>query len=513
MARLTYYVEIRNDYLGKYKRVTGRTRREVEFKVNEQLLKWAQEEERARERAAVADEKERAKQDTEAALACIEEHRRILEATLPIDDRIQWKDLLDRRPYPKPTPRLEDIVARVGVPKKRPLIEKLNPSLAAKRIEAEQAAHAEYERLMQAHAAAVRKHKNEQVARNAEVEKFKQNYEAGDAEAVESYVSLVLSNSVYPEGFSREFSAQYLPAERIVVVDIELPSPDVVPRIVECKYVASRRTTTEVLMKDRDFQQYYDGIVHQTILRTIHEVFEGDYQGNCEVVVASGWVDGIDPATGRTFRSCIASCQASREQFIDIELSRIEPEACFRQLRGTGATRLAGLKPVAPIRRIEREDPRFVEAREVLDDLESGRNLVTMDWQDFEMLVRDLFEKIFAGDGIEVRVTRASRDEGVDAVVINPDPLRGGKTIIQAKRYRKAVPVAAVRELYGAMMNERAGKGILVTTGHFGRGAHDFVKDKEITLIDGAGLLHYLQNHGHRVRIDPSEATEAVPYS
>src|SRR5215203_3387750 len=43
------------DHLGKYKRVTGRTPREVEAKATEQVLKWAQEEERARERAAIAD--------------------------------------------------------------------------------------------------------------------------------------------------------------------------------------------------------------------------------------------------------------------------------------------------------------------------------------------------------------------------------------------------------------------------------------------------------------------------
>ena len=242
------------------------------------------------------------------------------------------------------------------------------------------------------------------------------------------------------------------------------------------------------------------------MLRTLHEVFEGDYAGVCGAAVVNGWVQGVDPATGKDFRSCIASCEAEREGFSEIDLGRVEPEACFRQLKGLGATRLASLKPVAPIRRIEREDPRFIEAREVLDELEAGSNLITMDWQDFEMLVRDVFEKVFSGDGAEVNVTRASRDEGVDAVVIDPDPLKGGKSVVQAKRYRKAVGVAAVRELYGSMQNERAGRGILVTTAHYGKAAHDFVRDKEITLIDGAGLLHLLQNHGHRVRIDPNEA-------
>ena len=89
MASLSYYIEINNEYLGKYKRVTGRTPREVELKASEQLLRWAREEERARERAAVTNEKERAIQDTEEALSRIEEYRGILKATLAVDDRIQ----------------------------------------------------------------------------------------------------------------------------------------------------------------------------------------------------------------------------------------------------------------------------------------------------------------------------------------------------------------------------------------------------------------------------------------
>jgi restriction system protein len=56
--------------------------------------------------------------------------------------------------------------------------------------------------------------------------------------------------------------------------------------------------------------------------------------------------------------------------------------------------------------------------------------------------------------------------------------------------------------------NEGAGKGILVTTSHFGVGSLEFAKDKPITLVDGGNLLHYLQNHGHHVRMDLSEVRE-----
>ena len=198
MATQSYYVEIGNEYLGKYKRITGRTRREVEFKASEQLLRWTQEEERARERAAITDEKERAKQDTEEALARIEEYRRILEATLAVDDRIRWEDLQERAPYPEPSPKLEDVMVHMDVPAKRPLMERLRASLAAKREEAERAAQAEHERLSREYEEAVGRHEEERASRNAEVEEFRRGYEAGETEAVERYVSLVLSNSAYP---------------------------------------------------------------------------------------------------------------------------------------------------------------------------------------------------------------------------------------------------------------------------------------------------------------------------
>jgi restriction system protein len=55
---------------------------------------------------------------------------------------------------------------------------------------------------------------------------------------------------------------------------------------------------------------------------------------------------------------------------------------------------------------------------------------------------------------------RAGGDGGVDAVVFDPDPIRGGKIVIQAKRWTNTVGVAAVRDLYGTVMNEGANKGI-----------------------------------------------------
>ena len=82
--------------------------------------------------------------------------------------------------------------------------------------------------------------------------------------------------------------------------------------------------------------------------------------------------------------------------------------------------------------------------------------------------------------------------------------------MIQAKRYTNTVGVAAVRDLYGTVMNEGANKGILVTTADYGPDAYAFAKDKPLTLLSGANLLHLLERHGHKARIDLKEAREIL---
>jgi restriction system protein len=351
-------------------------------------------------------------------------------------------------------------------------------------------------------------HERAQTEHNEAVESFRKAYEAGDQNAVEGYVSLVLARSVFPGTFSRECAVAYSAPDKTIVVNVPLPTPDDLPQVVEHRFIASRGVIDEKRMKDKELAELYDQVVVQTVLRTLHEVFEGDYAEHCTIAVVNGTVEAVDRATGKDYAACIVSCQAERGAFLELDLSRIDPLACFRSLKGLSGSKMIGLQPVRPIRELNTEDARFIEASDVLDGLEAGQNLMTMEWQDFEVLVRDLFEQMFHGRGGEVKVTRTSRDQGVDAVVFDPDPLVGGKTVIQAKRYRGTVPVAAVRELYGTMINEGAGKGILVTTSHFGPGALEFAKDKPLTLLDGAHLLHLLQNHGHQLRIDLSEGVE-----
>ena len=157
---------------------------------------------------------------------------------------------------------------------------------------------------------------------------------------------------------------------------------------------------------------------------------------------------------------------------------------------------------------LDTEDRRFIESREVVSSLDEETNLAAMSWEDFEHLVREVFEKEFAARGGEVKVTQSSSDGGVDAVAFDPDPITGGKIVIQAKRYTKTVGLSAVRDLYGTIMNEGASRGILVTTADYGPDAYKFMSGKPITLMNGANLLHMLEKHGFAAKIDLEAARQ-----
>jgi restriction system protein len=149
------------------------------------------------------------------------------------------------------------------------------------------------------------------------------------------------------------------------------------------------------------------------------------------------------------------------------------------------------LQAIKPIIEFNMVDKRFVEQGDALSGLESRPNLMDLTPTEFEVLVSNLFTKM----GLDTKLTRSSRDGGVDAVAFDTRPVLGGKVVIQAKRYRDTVGVSAVRDLFGTMLNEGANKGILVCTSGYGPDAYNFSKDKPIELIDGGGLLYLLREH------------------
>jgi restriction system protein len=317
---------------------------------------------------------------------------------------------------------------------------------------------------------------------------------------------MVLSQSEYPDTFPRAFSFDYLPESSLLIVEYSLPTISSLPQVKEVKFVVSRGEFQEVPVSAAWLNRTYDPVLYQIALRTIYELFQSDAVTAINAIVFNGWVDTIEKATGREVTNCVLSVQAEKAEFMDINLAQVDPRACFKKLKGVSGGKLVDLSPVRPVLQLNKDDKRFVASHDVADALDDSYNLAAMDWLDFENLIREVFEKEFSSGGGEVKITRASRDGGVDAVAFDPDPIRGGKIVIQAKRYTNTVSVSAVRDLYGTVLNEGATKGILVTTADYGPDAYEFAKGKPLTLLSGSELLYLLQKHGHRARIDLAEA-------
>ncbi len=341
---------------------------------------------------------------------------------------------------------------------------------------------------------------------HAAIDQLEIDYHDKQPSAIQEYCEVVLTQSSYPDLFPKNWDLEYRGESKVLVVDYDLPAPSDMPQIEAYTYVKSRDEVKEKLLTEAKRKKLYESAIYQICIRTMHEIFEADVISAVDVVAFNGIVTAINPATGKKESKVIVSASANKEEFNEFDLSMIDAKATFKHLKGVSAASLIGLTPVHPVIALEKTDRRFIASKDVIQGLDASSNLAAMDWGEFEHLIREVFEQEFAVNGGEVKVTQASSDGGVDAIAFDPDPIRGGKIVIQAKRYTNTVGVAAVRDLYGTVMNEGATKGILVTTSDYGSDSYNFAKDKPLTLLSGANLLALLDKHGHKATINIAEA-------
>jgi restriction system protein len=537
--------EISHAGLNKFRVITGATREEAELKALWQQRAWeeqwhrvreARERQQQREEAAHSKEsrmqgaEERTKQ-AEEAIAAVEN---LLHAALGRDHTPDRSKLKDHSEYAAPKPVTPKAVAipseplRMGYPPRLNWLTRLITPIRDRRMaEAEQRFHAAHSAWRAAKRDAEERNKQQleqhqqaqadwekakarwledQEERNARVDERQAKYMSRDPSAIVEYCEMVLNGSEYPETFPSGFEVDYVAETRMLVLDYPLPALDALPKFKAYRYVATRDEIQPVVVADSWLNKTYDLVLFQIALRTLYELFQSDAANALDSAVFNGWVNSVDKATGKEVNACVLTIQANKAEFLGINLPQVEPKACFKKLKGISAAKLTALSPVRPILQLNKEDSRFIQPYSVVRTLDSSANLAAMDWEDFEHLIREVFEKEFSTEGGEVKITQASRDGGVDAVVFDPDPIRGGKIIIQAKRYTNTVGVSAVRDLFGTIHNEGANKGILVTTADYGPDAYEFAKGKPITLLSGNELLYLLQKHGHKARIDLAEA-------
>jgi restriction system protein len=453
----------------------------------------------------------------------IEDLNSILTNTLSKDDTITFHSLKSKNQYqsfnppkevsiPTDAPRKDVYMSKASGPT---FLAKLIPGWRERHAAAVKAAEQEYEAAAKHYEQTeverkrklellINEYENKKKAflldieeKNKAIDEFESLYKSGSRTGVIDYSIMVLERSEYPDGCPQHFRITYAPESKELVIDYQLPASNIVPSTLEYKYNKTRDIIEEKPRKVVAIKDLYQDIVASITLRTIHEVIEADQGNHIDVVVFNGFVQTVDPATGKNIKPYLVSVRTTKEMFKEIQLNKIDKKACLRNLGAQVSPRPSELVAVKPIIEFDMVDKRFIDQKDVLSEIDSRFNIMDLNPFEFEHFVSNLFMKM----GLETKLTRSSRDGGVDAVAFDIRPVLGGKVVIQAKRYKNVVGVSAVRDLYGTMMNEGANKGILVTTSNYGPDAYEFAKDKPIELIDGGGLLYLLDQVGINARI------------
>lgn len=329
---------------------------------------------------------------------------------------------------------------------------------------------------------------------NTEIDEFERSVRSGDSDAVARFFTLVLDASLFPEAFPHRTRVIYRPEARELVVEYELPAQEIIPTTRDFRYMPGNNEIKALPRPPKEIKERYARLIAQVTLRVLHDVFSVDPAYLVETASFNGHVSTKDKATGQPIHPCLISAGVSKELFSTFVLTDLDPVACLKRINALVSPHPYELQAVRPMVDFEAllSQYKFVEGIDAVAGLDSRPDLLAMTPTEFEHLTKQLFEAM----GMKSWVTQPSKDDGVDAVAVNEDPVFGGVCIIQAKRYSKAVGIESVRALAGVMEDKHATKGILVTTSWVGNDSRAFAaRHGRIQLIECEELAYLCKEH------------------
>jgi restriction system protein len=204
------------------------------------------------------------------------------------------------------------------------------------RQEAHQKAEADrLEMLAQAEAAyqqRCRQRDAEAEARNQDLDKFINDLAFDVPDAIEEYVGIVLSNSIYPEAFPITHEHTFDLGARELTLTVTIPEPTAVPTVKEYRYVKAKDEITATPLPVKSQKERYASAVWQVAVRSLHEVFEADRAGKINSLALTVGVDRVAPATGRAETVPLVAVAADRQTFGEFDLANVVPRATLEHL-------------------------------------------------------------------------------------------------------------------------------------------------------------------------------------
>lgn len=317
---------------------------------------------------------------------------------------------------------------------------------------------------------------------NDKITNLKLGYENYNKSFIKKYFSLALKEHNYNFKYKKSFKIDFKDKEKILFIDFKILTMDELPSIIEYKYIKSRKETIPKKMNKNTLKTFYNNVKAQITLELLNYIFSCDYKNTISYINLTLFTNTNNK------EKVIDELLISRNEFRKVNLNKLANEdinSTINSLKKKMKDKTISKKPLK-----KRANSKSKMSHNKI-------NLATLEWAAFEDLIGKLFSKEFSDENSKVEVTKRSRDGGADVIITSTDPIRGGKYIVQVKRYNKTVSPTAVRDLYGTIQHEGALKGILVTTSDFGKSSFEFIENKPITLINGSMLLTLLKNYGY----------------
>lgn len=167
---------------------------------------------------------------------------------------------------------------------------------------------------------------------NQAVDRLITNLSYGIPEAVEEYIGIVISNTIYPDHFPVKHEFSYVPDSAELTLRVTVPAPEQIGTVKAYKYNKATDEITAIQMPGKACKDRYASAIHQVALRTPHEVFEADRRGLIGSVSLEIGAYTTNPATGVTGFIPFVALGVGREEFLKLELSNVLPVATLVHL-------------------------------------------------------------------------------------------------------------------------------------------------------------------------------------
>jgi len=198
---------------------------------------------------------------------------------------------------------------------------------------------------------------------HANIDRFVEALAERDRKAVSRYFQQVIDQLRDPDGLPTHRRAGYLPETGVLAVEWQLPTIDVVPAAASYEYAEDTDDIRATMRPEAERRRSYQRLIAQLALRAVHAVVGGDRYAAVDSVVFNGVVDAVDPVTHRTIRPCLISLRTTPQQFVALEIGKLDPAACAHQLAAEVSARPEQLQPVEPIMDFSEADPRRIHRR------------------------------------------------------------------------------------------------------------------------------------------------------